>query len=254
MPTPIEILLDPIVLTVIGLFAALAFIEFLFPARALPPMPYWRSKGFAAFIAFILLSTYLPLLWSEWLLPLQLFDLTSLGKWGGAAIGVLLYEFGVYVWHRSMHASNYLWRGFHQMHHSSERLDTWSAFWFSPLDMIGWTALSSLCLTVIIGISAEATTLVLYATTFLAVFQHANLRTPRWLGYIVQRPESHSVHHEKDVHTSNFSDLPIFDLLLGTFNNPREFSDEAGFYRGASERVIEMICFRDVSEPQAVKS
>ena len=31
--------------------------------------------------------------------------------------------------------------------------------------------------------------------TAMAMFQHANIRTPRWIGYVVQRPESHAVHH-----------------------------------------------------------
>jgi sterol desaturase/sphingolipid hydroxylase (fatty acid hydroxylase superfamily) len=34
--------------------------------------------------------------------------------------------------------SNILWRIFHQMHHSAERLDTYGAFYFSPYDMIGF--------------------------------------------------------------------------------------------------------------------
>jgi sterol desaturase/sphingolipid hydroxylase (fatty acid hydroxylase superfamily) len=123
------------------------------------------------------------------------------------------------------------------MHHSAERLDTWSAFWFSPLDMIGWTALSSLALTVVVGITPEAATLVLYATTFLGIFQHSNIHTPRWLGYFVQRPESHSHHHERGVHARNYSDLPVFDLLFGTFHNPRDFAPATGFYDGASYRV-----------------
>jgi len=97
----------------------------------------------------------------------------------------------------------------------------------------------------------EATVLVLYATTFLSVFQHANLRTPQWLGFIVQRPESHSAHHERGVHARNYSDLPIFDIAFGTFHNPREFSAQAGFYDGASMRVAEMVRFRDVSQPSA---
>jgi sterol desaturase/sphingolipid hydroxylase (fatty acid hydroxylase superfamily) len=42
--------------------------------------------------------------------------------------GILLYELGMYVWHRSMHKNNVLWRVFHQMHHSAERLDTYGAF------------------------------------------------------------------------------------------------------------------------------
>ena len=134
----------------------------------------------------------------------------------------------MYGWHRSMHNSTVLWRGFHQMHHSAERLDTYGAFWFSPLDMVGWTALSSLCLTVIVGLSPQATTMVLYITTFLSIFQHANIRTPRWLGYIVQRPESHSVHHQRGLHAFNYSDLPLFDLLFGTFRNPPTHRGRAG--------------------------
>ncbi len=73
--------------------------------------------------------------------------------------------------------------------------------------------------------------------------------SPRWLGYFIQRPESHSRHHARGVHANNYSDLPIFDLLFGTFDNPREFAAETGFYDGASARVVEMLCGRDVAEP-----
>jgi sterol desaturase/sphingolipid hydroxylase (fatty acid hydroxylase superfamily) len=247
MPSPIDLLLDPISLTVFALYASLIAWETLAPARPLPRVPGWKARGLAAFAGYFLLSSYLPLLWTEHLARFQLFDLTPLGTWGGAIAGLLVYEAGVYVWHRAMHGSNLLWRVFHQMHHSAERLDTYGAFWFSPADMVGWTALSSLCLTLIVGLTAEAATVVLLATTLLAIFQHSNIRTPRWLGYIVQRPESHSRHHERGVHYGNFSDLPIFDLLFGTFRNPRDFAAEAGFQHGASRRVAEMLCFRDVS-------
>ena len=152
-----------------------------------------------------------------------------------------------------MHRSDVLWRTFHQMHHSAERLDTFGAFWFSPLDMIGWTALFSLCLTLGVGLTPEATTLVMYTTTFLSVFQHGNIRTPRWLGYIVQRPESHSRQHARGVHAGNYSDLPVFDLLFGTFHNPQDFAADNGFYQGASTRIAEMLSFRDVSRPPAVE-
>ena len=40
---------------------------------------------------------------------------------------MLAYEAGTYVWHRSMHSSNALWRIFHQMHHSAERIDSFGA-------------------------------------------------------------------------------------------------------------------------------
>lgn len=248
MPTPIEILLDPVSLGVFGIYAALVLWEAIVPARPLPRIRAWWLRGMTSFMIFFFLSSYLPMLWSEYLAQYQLFDLTGLGKWPGALAGLLVYEAGVYVYHRGMHSADFLWYTMHQMHHSAERLDTYSAFWFSPLDMVGWTALASFCLTLIVGVSPEAATLVLYVTMFLGIFQHANIRTPRWLGYFIQRPESHSYHHERGVHARNYSDLPLFDMLFGTFYNPHEFAPATGFYDGASYRVGDMLCFRDVSK------
>lgn len=249
MPSPIDLLLDPVSLAVIALYAALILWEGLAPARALPRVRGWKLRGLLSFAMFFYLSSCLPILWSEQLAQYRLFDLTGLGTWAGALAGLLVYEAGVYGWHRAMHGSDLLWRVFHQMHHSAERLDTYGAFWFSPLDMVGWTVLSSLCLTLVVGISPEAATVVLLATTFLSVFQHANLRTPRALGYFVQRPESHSRHHERGIHAGNYSDLPIFDLIFGTFRNPETFAASTGFHDGASARLADMLCFRDVSRP-----
>jgi sterol desaturase/sphingolipid hydroxylase (fatty acid hydroxylase superfamily) len=250
MPTPFEILTDRVSLTVIAIYAAIIAWETLAPARKLPAIRGWKWRGLTAFAVYFFISSYLPLLLAAPLARLQLFDLSGLGTLGGAAAGVLAYEVGSYIWHRSMHASNFLWRTVHQMHHSAERLDTYSAFWFSPLDMIGWTVIFSVSLT-IAGVTPAAATLAVYTTTVFGVFQHANIRTPRWLGYIVQRPESHSRHHARGVHNGNYADLPIMDMLLGTFHNPADFS-ETGFYDGASSRVGAMLTFRDVALPPAV--
>lgn len=247
MPTPIELLLDPISLAVFALYGGLMLWEALAPGRPLPTVAGWKWRGLAAFGAFFFLSSYLPLVWTEQLVQYQLLDLSVLGAWGGALIGLLVIEAGIYAWHRSMHASPILWRTFHQMHHSSERLDSYSAFWFSPLDMLGWTVLSSLCLTLLVGVTAEAATIVLLATTFMSIFQHSNIRTPLWLGYLVQRPESHSRHHERGAHAGNYSDLPLYDMLFGTFRNPRDFAPATGFYDGASSRIADMLRFRDVA-------
>jgi len=249
MPTPLQILLDPITLTVLALYGALMLWEALFPARRLPTVRWWRARTLAVFVAYLMVSAYLPILWADWLAPLRLFDLTRLNTWTGAIVGVLVYEAGAWAWHRSLHGSQTLWRFFHQWHHSSERLDTYSAFWFSPLDMVGWTALTSVCLTVIVGLSAQATFATTCVITFLAIFQHTNIHTPRWLGYIVQRPESHSWHHARDVHSSNYSDLPVFDMLFGTFRNPRDFAPAQGFYHGGSSRLGDMLLGRDACIP-----
>lgn len=80
------------------------------PARPLPAVRGWRARGIASFLAFFFLSTYLPLAWTSTLAQWQLFDLSGLGTAWGALAGILVYEAGVWAWHRSMHASDFLWR------------------------------------------------------------------------------------------------------------------------------------------------
>lgn len=250
MPTPLEILLDPVSLAVLAMYGALMLWEALAPARKLPDVRGWRFRGLAAFAAYFYLSSYLPLLWDAHFARFQLLDLTGLGTWGGAVAGLLVYELCAYWYHRAMHGSDTLWRVFHQMHHSAERLDTVGAWWFSPMDMVGWTAVGSFSLVLLVGVTPAAATLILLTVTFLAIFQHANIRTPRWLGYIVQRPESHALHHGRGLHRDNYADLPVFDMLFGTFRNPVGYKGETGFYDGASARVADMLLFRDVSRPR----
>lgn len=250
MPTPLEILSDPISLFILSIYGALMLWEGIFPGRKLPFVKYWRLKGLTAFFVFFFLSSYLPMFINPFLEPYRLLDLTSLGTGWGALVAVLLYEFGVFVWHYLMHQSNLLWKTFHQMHHSAERLDTYGAFFFSPMDMIGWTVLGSVCFSLVAGLSPQAITVMLLVTNFLSIFQHANIRTPQWLGFIVQRPESHTYHHARGIHKMNYSDLPLFDMIFGTFRNPKDFEHETGFYEGASERIIEMLSARDISTPK----
>lgn len=250
LPTPMEILLDPVSLTILAMYGGLMLWEALAPAKKLPEIKGWKMRGMISFAVFFYLSSYLPMFTDGFLAQYQLFDLGGLGTWGGAIAGVLIFQFGVYLWHRAMHGSDILWRGFHQMHHSAERLDTYGAFYFSPADMIGWTLQGSICLVLVIGITPEAATIVLLSTTLMAMFTHTNVNTPRWLGYIIERPESHSVHHARGAHRSNYSELPLFDMLFGTFVNPETYVEETGFYDGASARVVKMMLFKDVADAQ----
>lgn len=254
MPSPLEILLDPISLIIIAIYAGLMIWEALFPARPLPTVKYWKLKGFIFFVLFFYLSSYLPLIWDGYLAAYQLIDLTGLGTIWGALIGVLLYQLGVYVWHRSMHKSDVLWKVFHQMHHSVERVDTYSAFIFSPMDMIGFTALGSFLLVLVAGFSPQAATVIILVNTFFSMFQHSNIRTPAWFGYIVQRPEAHVLHHARGIHAYNYGDITIYDMLFGTWKNPRNFDYENGFYMGASSRISDMLLFKDVSKEEVSSS
>ena len=110
------------------------------------------------------------------------------------------------------------------MHHSAESLDPYGACWLHPLDTILFTTLSSLVFFPLLGLNTSAGLIGALFLTFNALFQHANIRTAKWLGRIVQRPESHGVHHAHGAHRYNYSDLPLWDILFGTFRNPRDVS------------------------------
>lgn len=75
-----------------------------------------------------------------------------------------------------------------------------------------------------------------------------------WVGYLIQRPEAHSVHHARGLHAYNYGNVPVWDLLFGTFRNPSGFNAEQGFWDGASARVGSMLMGRDVGDrPRSVE-
>ena len=39
----------------------------------------------------------------------------------------------------------------------------------------------------------------------------------------------------------------MFDILFGTFRNPKEFVAESGFYDGASAKVPQILVFKDIA-------
>jgi sterol desaturase/sphingolipid hydroxylase (fatty acid hydroxylase superfamily) len=246
MPTPLEIITEPLSLILLSIYLGLILLEAISPGQKLRKVKGWIPKSLFVFTIYFYLSTYLPLIWDKYLLPYQIFDLRSMNLYLSTLIALLVFELMIYIWHRVMHSNMFLWRTFHQMHHSAERIDTFGAFYFSPLDMIGFTFVGSLTLSLLVGLSPQAISWFLYITMFLAIFQHTNIKTPQWLGYIIQRPESHSVHHQKGVHAYNYSDLPIFDILFGTFKNPKNFSKEVGFYDGASYMLKDILLCKDI--------
>jgi sterol desaturase/sphingolipid hydroxylase (fatty acid hydroxylase superfamily) len=234
-------------LIALGLFAAFAVVDLLGRARAFPDVPLWKLQGIAFTLLYFSVATFAPLMWDGLLGQYQLVDGSAWPFWAQVAAGFLALELLIYAWHRTMHNVQPLWRWFHQMHHSAERVDIWGAFYFHPFDMIGWALVGSLALVLGIGLTAEAAIVVAVASTFCSMFQHANIRTPRWLGYFVTRPESHSVHHQRDVHAYNYGDVPWFDMLLGTFRNPKEFDGEVGFFDGSSRKVGPMLIGKEIA-------
>jgi len=225
----------------LGMFASFALLELVSRGRNFPEVARWRLKGAGFMLLYFALATYAPLFWDGWLGEHRLLAGDQLPLWAQLVLGFLALEFGIYAWHRTMHNTPFLWRWFHQMHHSAERVDIWGALYFHPFDTLGFTFVGSLMLVLGVGIGAEAAIAINLVATFMGLFQHANIKTPHWLGYLIQRPESHSAHHERGVHARNYGDLPVFDIIFGTFHNPREFDGQVGFFEGGSRKVGAML-------------
>jgi sterol desaturase/sphingolipid hydroxylase (fatty acid hydroxylase superfamily) len=219
--------------------------ERIFPARSLAAIPWWRLKGLAFFAIGGALVNGLPNLWAPFARAHRLFALESLGTWGGALVAILVTDLLGYWAHRLRH-KNPLWR-IHQMHHSAERLDVAGAFYFHPLDTVIFVFVTTFLASFVVGVNPQAAGLTGYFGFFIAVFTHANLRTPRWLGVIVQRPESHAVHHQRGVHAFNYGGLALWDVVFGTYRNPPERGAEAGFWDGASRRLGALLFGGDVA-------
>lgn len=224
-------------------------LDLLHRAQPYATTRFWRLRAFLVSAAAFAFSMVVAGAIGSWLAGVSLFDLSGLGTFGGAVVGILVYEVLHYAYHRAAHTNGWLWRYGHQMHHSAEAVDAFGAYYLSPLDTLMFTSIASLVFFPLLGLSLEAGLVGSAFLSFNAVFQHANLRTPRWLGYLIQRPESHSLHHGRGVHAHNYADLPLVDMLFGTFSNPDAHRAEVGFWKGASSRLGAMWIGRDVSEP-----
>ena len=164
------------------------------------------------------------------------------------AVGLLsfvLNSFLFYWWHRATHRFDLLWRHFHQLHHSARRVESLTAFFAHPLDTAATILLGTFSSYFILGASPLAAATALLFTAIFDLFVHADVSTPKWLGYFVQRPEMHTTHHSRNHHAQNYG-LPVWDLLFGTWHNPDERAHDLGFDGHRAEKLYDMLVFRDV--------
>jgi sterol desaturase/sphingolipid hydroxylase (fatty acid hydroxylase superfamily) len=239
----------------VGLLVPLTYLlmlgaERLWPARDIPKRRGWTWLG----IAFLLLigtagavgPLLLPL---DWMAAHRWVDGTRLGVVGGTVVGYIVLSGVMYAYHRMVHNVPLLWRLTHQIHHSPQRIDISGSVLFHPIEMVIQELLQLFVAVIVLGLDPLAAALTGYVAAFYGMFQHWNVNTPQWLGYLIQRPEAHCEHHRKGVHANNYGDLPIWDLLLGTFRNPRTFAGECGFEAPADRQVVAMLALRDVNAP-----
>lgn len=236
-----------------ALFAILAgcfVLERLMPGWRLPSVGTWPARVIAVNCVQLCVVLVAGVTWERWLSSRSVFHLSDhLGPWSGGFIAYLVATFVFYWWHRWRHESDPLWRIFHQIHHSPQRLEVITSFYKHPLEMMVNSIIGSLLVYSLLGLSLETGAVYTFFTAVGEFFYHTNVRTPRWVGYVFQRPEMHRIHHEHGRHRNNYGDFVWWDMLFGTYENPPEFRSTCGFDAEKEEQIGAMLAFRDVHRP-----
>jgi len=164
----------------------------------------------------------------------------------GAMLAYFIFTFIVYWWHRARHGSRFLWRVFHQLHHSPQRIETLTAYYIHPLDMIANLIISNTIVFLMLGLGVEAAAWYTVITGIAGFIIHANIRLPRQVGYVFQTPEMHRLHHKSNHHANNYSDIVWWDMIFKTYKNPRTDISSCGFDESAESKVLSMMMTKDI--------
>ncbi len=207
----------------------------LYRPQTLGKIRRWGTHLLLTFLNTLLLHLVFPILavggavlaqqkgWG--LLNLEALD--ALPSWAAWMLGLLAFDFVVYLQHVLTHRIPWLWR-LHRVHHSDPELDASSALRFHPLEIllsmgIKWGFV--LCL-------GPPPTALLVGEILLnsgALFSHANIRLAPWLEKslrtVVVTPDMHRVHHSA---------------------YPRETNSNYGFFFSFWDRLCATYC----SQPQ----
>jgi sterol desaturase/sphingolipid hydroxylase (fatty acid hydroxylase superfamily) len=233
----------------LGMVLALSIWEFFFPAQKLVRSRLWWVR-----VALLQALTML-IMWAGagalrgQLLKLRLFDGESLfTPVIGGVVSYLAGTFVFYWWHRLRHESSFFWRTMHQIHHSPSRIQAVTAFYVHPVEALASSAVNGGLVLVIFGLGVEALLWNALLAALVGIFYHTNMNTPRWVGFFLQRPEMHRYHHKAGVHAFNYGDIPVWDMLFGTYHNPRTCVTDYGFGGERELGLGQMLLFQDVNQ------
>jgi sterol desaturase/sphingolipid hydroxylase (fatty acid hydroxylase superfamily) len=235
-------------LAVIVCIAAACFVlERALPGWPLPRVRTWPLRVIAVNLVQLAVVLTAGVTWEKWLSSWSLFSLASfVGPVSGGLIAYFIATFIFYWWHRWRHESSFLWRGFHQIHHSPQRLEVITSFYKHPGEMIFNSLLGSALVYTLLGLTLEGGAVYTACTAIGEFFYHTNIKTPRWVGFFFQRPEMHRIHHQYNRHKNNYGDITWWDMLFGTYENPKEWTHTCGFDNEKEQQLLPMLAYKDV--------
>ena len=160
-----------------------------------------------------------------------LFNIINLPTWLSIAISVLLLDLMIYWQHRIFHLVPMLWR-FHKVHHADSHIDASTGLRFHPVEIALSILLKALAV-LILGVPATAVIIFEVALNGFALFNHANIRLPRWLELplraLLITQVLHRIHHSQVVNETNSNygfSVSWWDRVFGSYKSQAQKSDE----------------------------
>lgn len=232
------------------IYTVVIAIVFLIWERATPGRELPNSKGWYARVLFvnalqIAITFGTNELWYKWFSGVSIFNIAGWNTVLQGFVGWLISTFLFYWWHRIRHANGF-WVVFHQVHHSPQRIEALTSFYKHPVEILSDALIIALLMYPVLGATLEGAFWLNFFAATAAFYYHSNIRSPKWVKYFIQTPELHSIHHQLNVHRYNYSDLPIWDRMFGTYKDTNEFVEQCGFPRNNERKLWKMMFFKDV--------
>jgi sterol desaturase/sphingolipid hydroxylase (fatty acid hydroxylase superfamily) len=215
--------------------------------RILPNTVLPTSLGWYARVSLIYALQFVVLLVGEltWSAVFSAWALLNMKRhvapWLGGLLAYFVWSFFLYWWHRWRHEGDWLWRVFHQLHHSPARLESVTSFFLHPIDYASHAILGTVVTYVLLGLDREAAIYFFTYSVAISFYIHVNIRVPRWTGYFIQTPDMHRVHHEYGKHRNNYADFVCWDMLFGTYQNPHSPIVRCGFDAENEQKFAAML-------------
>ena len=215
--------------TFIGVFVIIAFWETKSPCRPLKlnKMNRWLNNLGLVVLNTIILRLVFPTaavgmaaLASEnhW----GLLNQYSLGFAPSLLISIVVLDLVIYFQHVLFHAVPLLWR-LHMVHHADMDYDVTTGLRFHPIEIM-LSMLIKFAAILVLGPSILAVIIFEIMLNATAMFNHGNIRLPKWLDamlrLLIVTPDMHRVHHStiKIETNSNYGfSLSCWDKLFGTY-------------------------------------
>src|SRR5579872_942110 len=93
-------------------------IERVLPGRELPEAPGWYARAAFLNACQVTIVLLVGFAWHRWMGQYSVFRICALTPFAQGFVGWFVGTFVFYWWHRIRHDSDFLWRVFHQVHHS----------------------------------------------------------------------------------------------------------------------------------------